>query len=223
MTPKNIMHRWSAYLQSLLSQTSLWHVSALALFSFAAARARHCHLSRLAANAPLPVQPSSLKTRLMRLIGNDKLDVEKVCDQMCAWLGRWNTPGARLLLLLDETPHHNNWRVIKTSVAYGKRALPVAWRTDPLKKRPHKKRVMEVLEQSARLLQQHAPDAQVVLLADRGLCWPEIIRFCEKEGWNYVLRAQSATRLKNAAPRSTNPRPTEAQSWSLGLCCWELW
>ena len=204
MTPKTIMHRWSGFLQNLLSHSSLWHVQALALFSFAAARAHHCHLSRLAAYAPLAVQPASLKRRLMPLIGNDKLDVNRVCDQMCAWLGRWNTAGARVLLLLDETPQHNKWRVLKVSISYRKRALPLVWRTDALAKRPHRKRVMEVLKHSARLLQKHAPKAQVVLLADRGLCWPEVIRYCKKQGWNYVLRAQSATRLKHPVCTSTN-------------------
>jgi hypothetical protein len=196
MNPKEIMHRWSGYLQSLLPSTHLYQVLALAAFSFAAARARHCHLSRLAAEAPLPALPGSTLRRLKRLINNQQLDVEAVCRQMAAYLRAWNQPGTRLILLMDETPHGNRWRVLKMSVCYPKRALPLVWRTDELSGRSVLKRTEEVLQQTAEIVQQYAPAAQVVLLADRGFCWPSIIDFCTKQGWHYVLRAQHQTRFR---------------------------
>jgi hypothetical protein len=36
----------------------------------------------------------------------------------------------------------------------------------------------------------------VVLLADRGLAWPLLVDFCQESGWHYVLRLQSATRIR---------------------------
>lgn len=195
MNPKEIMHRWSAHLQSLLSQTHLYRVVGLAHFSFALAQGRHCHLSRLSAHVPSATQPQSQLRRLKRLLHNSQLDVEQVCDQMAAWLGRFNSSTTRLTLLLDETPHANSWRVVKVSVAYKKRALPLVWRTDALAGRAHHDRVLEVLAHSARLLGRYCPQAQVTLLADRGLCWPEIIDFCHRNGWHYVLRAQRQTRF----------------------------
>ena len=195
MTPKSIMWRWSAFLQSLLRNTHLYQVQALAVFSFAAARARHCHLSRLAAWVPTGTLPLSSLRRLKRLLNNERLLVESICDEMALWLTRWNAPGARLLLLLDETPHGNTWRVLKMSVSYRRRALPLCWRTDALAGRDLKQQVDQVLEQTARLIALYCPQAQVVLLADRGLCWPQVIHFCRQRGWHFVLRAQRQTQF----------------------------
>jgi len=36
----------------------------------------------------------------------------------------------------------------------------------------------------------------VTLLADRGLCWPTIIRQCRQLKWHYLLRLQSDTRVR---------------------------
>jgi hypothetical protein len=38
-------------------------------------------------------------------------------------------------------------------------------------------------------------------MADRGLCWPPIMDFCQQHGWHYILRAQSQTRfVPNCSP-----------------------
>jgi hypothetical protein len=37
----------------------------------------------------------------------------------------------------------------------------------------------------------------VKLLADRGLAWPALARFCRDRGWHYVLRLQGQTRLRD--------------------------
>jgi hypothetical protein len=195
MNPKQIMHRWSRFVQTLLPHTHAYQGQGLATFSFGLACARHSHLSRVCAHVPTSVQPPSVLRRLKRLLHNPRLDVEALCDQMARWLGRWNHPGARLVLLLDETPHHNTWRVLKVSVCYKKRALPLVWRTDALAGRPHRARVLEVLHHAAALVARFCPQAQVVLLADRGLCWPALIDLCGHNGWHFLLRAQSHTRF----------------------------
>lgn len=212
MNPKEIMHRWSGYLQAILPGIHLYQVLGLAAFSYGAARARHCHLSRLSAHVPGRIQPASALRRLKRLLHNPRLDVEAVCDEMAVWLRRFNSPTARLLLLLDETPHHNQWRVVKLSVCYRRRALPLVWRTDALAGRPHRQRVLEVLLHAAAVLKRYCPHSEVVLMADRGLCWPEIIDLCQEQGWHYILRAQSHTRFV----------PTSGPQAGTKLCLSEL-
>lgn len=206
MNPKHSMHRWSASLQNLLVQTHLYQVEALAAFSFAAARARGCHLSRLAALVPLEAQPRSELRRLYRLLANPRLNVEKTCDQMAAVLRYWNLPGCRITLLLDETPQANNWRVVKISLCYRRRAIALCWRTQALSGRSQTETVREVLEQVAVMVKLYAPQAQVVLLADRGLCWPATIDFCDSQGWHYVMRAQSSTQFR---PLDANGQPAK--------------
>lgn len=78
MTPKEIMHRWSAYLQHLLPATHLYQVLSLATFSFALAQGRHCHLSRVCAHVPGRAHRESVLRRLKRLLHNPRLNVEAV-------------------------------------------------------------------------------------------------------------------------------------------------
>jgi hypothetical protein len=194
-----IMNRWQRWLQATLTDLHLYQIHSLALFSLAAARARHCHLSRLCAHAPSAAQPLSIRRRLLRLLGNEHLDVTAACRQMACWLQRWNAPSCRLLLLLDETPWHNQWRVLKVSVAWRRRALPLCWTVFPLRHRqaqPMPASVEALLQQAQQLVTHYAPQAQVVLLADRGFCWPPVVRWCQAQGWSYVLRAQHHTKLR---------------------------
>ena len=196
MNTKQSMHRWSAYLQAVLKGIHRYRVEALAAFSFAAVQSRDCHLSRLAAYVPGGVKPGSVLRRIQRFLGNSKLQVEAVCNEMASWLQRWNFPGAQIIVLMDETPQHNRWRVLKVSVCYKRRSLPLVWRTDPLAGRSTRARVQEVLTQTAMLLQRYAPQTQVTLLADRGFCWATIMKFCRQNGWHFVLRAQSKTTFR---------------------------
>jgi hypothetical protein len=196
-----IMKRWQASVQSTLTALHTYQRRALALFSFAAATERHCSIARLSAAVPSLAQPPSTRRRLLRLLGNERLDaaaISAACGQLAQWLTRWNAPTTRLLLLLDETPWHNHWRVLKLSVAFRRRAVPLLWIVLPLRARelPMEQIVLALLEQAWGVVQQYVPLAAVVLLADRGLCWPSLIRWCQQRGWDYVLRAQRQTRLR---------------------------
>lgn len=194
-----IMHSWQRHLQLCLAGLHAYQVQALAAFSLAAATARHCHLSRLAAHVPSPSQPHSTRRRLLRLLGNERLDVTTACAQLATWLHRWNAPTARLHLLLDETPLRNDLRVLKISVAYRRRALPLVWCCYPLSGRaqPMPATVLALMQQAHHLITQYAPQAQVVLLADRGLCWPQLMTQCQQWQWHYLLRAQSQTKWRH--------------------------
>lgn len=202
---KTIMNRWQHHLQTQLPALHTYQVRALATFSLAAACARHCHLSRLAAHVPTAVQPHSVRRRLLRLLGNERLEVPAASVQLAAWLVRWNAPTARLHLLLDETPLRNDLRVLKISISYRRRALPLIWCCCPLRGRAQTmpRTVLDLLQAAQDTVARYAPQAQVVLLADRGLCWPQIIAHCQGAHWHYLLRAQAQTRLCSSSSSST--------------------
>jgi hypothetical protein len=97
-------------------------------------------------------------------------------------------------LLLDETPKANQLRVLKISVAFRKRAVPilaVGYRPDepPLP-------LPFLIPWLLRRVQACLPDnAIVTLLADRGLAWPVILDTCVALGWHYLLRLQGQTKV----------------------------
>jgi hypothetical protein len=203
---KNIMNRWHQFLQSRLQDLHTYQIQALAAFSYGLAVARDCRLSEIASGVPSLAQPESIRRRLMRLLENERIDVEETCEQLAGWLVRWNRPTACLKLLLDETPLRNELRVLKVSVAYKRRALPLLWATYPLKNREEEMlhTILKLLTRVQRIIQFFAPQARVVLMADRGLCWPALIRWCQENDWDYVLRAQSESRARALRPKSVS-------------------
>src|SRR5205085_1557457 len=53
---------------------------------------------------------------------------------------------------------------------------------------------------------------EILLMADRGLCWPLLVDLCQKFGWHFLLRAQGQTRLllpsgETVALSDLAPRP----------------
>jgi hypothetical protein len=165
----------------------------LAALSFGMAQGGSCCSGLIAAHAPSCAKPASTQRRVERLLANQQLDATAAMLQLAGSVLRdWS--GRRLLLILDETPRQQKLRCLKLSVAYHKRTVPllgICYRPDrpPM---PMPKLVRWMLRQVAAVM---PPDVQITLLADRGLCWPTVIRQCRRLGWHYLLRLQSSTRV----------------------------
>lgn len=222
MNTKIIMSRWVRYIQSTLTGLHAYQSRSLAIFSFGMAQSQRSHLSRICAYVPTSVQPLSTKRRLLRLLGNQRLDVKVACLQMGSWLKRWNSPSCRLLLLMDETPLANHWRVLKISVALRRRSVPLCWMVYPLSGRKQTLTYMVkiLLCQAHKTVQAYAPEAKVTLLADRGFCWPQVIRSCHRKKWDYLLRAQGHTRFQD---RSETGKLMSCKLKELAPCSGTWW
>jgi hypothetical protein len=185
---------------------------ALALLSWGMAASGSCCSGLIAARLPTPARPASTRRRMERMLANQRLDATKAMLGLAGSLLRdWG--GRPLLLILDETPKGQQLRCMKLSVAYRKRTvtlLSLCYRPDhpPM---PMPRLVRWMLRQVADRLPADAA-GQVTLLADRGLCWPTLIRCCRRLRWHYVLRLQAGTRVRLAdgterAARQLVPRP----------------
>jgi hypothetical protein len=187
---------------------------ALADLSFAMAVARHCHSGRLAAVAPGDTTPAATRRRLERTSANDRLDPDAAWPQLARAVVD-GFAGGPVTLILDETPNHNDLRCLKITLAYRKRALPIRSVCyapgDPPEPMPAL--IHRVLHEVAGCL----PDgAEVTLLADRGLAWPQVVDTCTELGWHSVIRLQGQTRVRTADGRACTaaelaPRP--GASW----------
>ena len=168
--------------------------NALADLSFAMAAAGHCHSGRVAAAAPGPARPASARRRLERTLANPRLRPTRVFRGLARCVaGR--LAGRPLRLILDETHNGRRLACLKLSLAYRKRALPIAaecYRRD----RPPR-RMPELIR---RLLRRAAPalpgGAEVTLLTDRGLTWPAVLDACSELGWHFVGRVRGSTRMR---------------------------
>jgi Transposase DDE domain len=170
---------------------------ALADLSFAMAEVQHCHSGKLAAVAPgEKTTPAATQRRLERTLANDRIDPEVAWPQLARAILQ-GFAGGPIILILDETPNHNDLRCLKLTLAYRKRAVPI--RSVCYRPGGQPEPMPELIE---RLLGEVAgclPEgASVTLLADRGLAWPQVIDACTQLGWHYVIRLQGQTRVRLA-------------------------
>jgi hypothetical protein len=173
--------------------------NALADLSFAMALSRHCQSGQLAAVAPGDTTPAATRRRLERTLANDRIDPDSVWPQLARSVlgGGIARP---IILILDETPNRNDLRCMKITLAYRKRALPIACACYALGELPEPmpELIIGLFRQAAACLPE---GAEVTLLADRGLAWPQIIDACRELGWHFAIRLQGQTRVRTADGR----------------------
>jgi DDE family transposase len=169
---------------------------ALADLSFAMALTRHCHSGQLAAVAPGDTTPAATRRRLERTLANDRIDPEAAWPQL-ARAARAGFAGGPIILILDETPNHNDLRCLKITLAYRQRALPIrsVCYAPGGQPGPMPELIRRLLCEVATGLPE---GAEVTLLADRGLAWPQVVDACTELGWHYVIRLQGQTKVRTA-------------------------
>jgi hypothetical protein len=215
MSASSMLRDWRRQVQQDLLPDLHGHRSkALADLSFAMTVVAHCRSGRLAVAVPGDARPASVRRRLERLLANDRLDPDSAWPQLArAVLGGF--VGGPIVLILDETPNHNDLRCLKVTLAYRKRAQPLCCACYGLGAQPEPmpELIVGLFGQVAACL---PAGAEVILLADRGLAWPSVVDACHELGWHYVLRLQGQTRVRIADGRECSvadlaPRP--GQRW----------
>lgn len=187
---------------------------AFADLSFAMALAEHCHSGRLAKVAPGDTTPAATRRRHERLLANGRLDPDSVWPQLArAVLGGW--AGGPVVLILDETPNRNDLRCLKLTLAYRKRALPLlcACYAPGGEPEPMPRLIRRLFRRAAACV---PAGAEVTLLADRGLAWPQVVDACRELGWHFVIRLQGQTRVRTPDGRECSAAelaPHPGASW----------
>jgi hypothetical protein len=195
MNALSMLRDWRRQVQDDLLPELHGHQSkAMADLSFAMTLAQHCRAGKLAVAVPGDARPASVERRVERFLANDRIDPLEVWTQLArSFLAGW--AGGPIVLILDETPNHNDLRCLKVTLAYRKRALPLCsvCYAPGGQDEPMPELVVGLLRRVAACLPE---GAEVTLLADRGLAWPVVVDTCDELGWHYVLRLLSQTRVR---------------------------
>jgi hypothetical protein len=194
MSAATIVGDWRRCLRNELLPSLHGHqINALADLSFAIAVSGQCQSGHLALAVPGQAKPASVQRRVERYLGNPRLKPRLWLWQMARnFLAPWS--GRRICLLLDETPKANDLRVLKISVAFRKRAVPVLAVCYPPDDPPLPLPVL-IPWLLRRVVACLPTNAVITLLADRGLAWPVILDTCVALGWHYLLRLQGQTKV----------------------------
>jgi hypothetical protein len=137
-------------------------------------------------------QADSIERRLRRTLADTTFETS-VFAQLARTSLR-ELPAGRCLLLLDDTQQTTRCILSTLALAYGGRALPLAWRRwSGRLYGGYWKQIDQLFDEAARLL---PPHVQPVVVADRGVASPMLIRLVQQHGWDYLMRVTNDTTLQ---------------------------
>jgi hypothetical protein len=201
MAPLVLYQRLCAHVHTCVPTLGVWPRRRLALLVTGLLLARHTALPRIAAQlrrvAPR-AHADSIERRLRRTLAASDWDMAGIFEAVVrASLQR--LPPGRCVLVLDDTQQTDRCTLSTLALAYGDRALPLAWcRWSGQLQGAYWTQIDQVFERAQRVL---PPHVQPVVLADRGLASPILVELIQRRGWDYLLRVQRATTLRLTRPR----------------------
>jgi len=175
-----------------LPNERITRVRNLALFLTGLYLSRKVHLSLIAEEWHLPGKIPCLVNRLRRFLDNSRVCCHDYYRPVAKSLvGTFQ--GQRIRLLLDTTKLGFDARLLTVSIAYRKRALPLAWSVHR-----GKQGWVSVQEQLALLRQVVGlipPESEVWLLGDCEFQHVPLLSWLKDQGWHYVLRQQGKVKV----------------------------
>ena len=134
---------------------------------------------------------ASHQRRFRRWLRNERVVPQTFYPPLLrAALADWE-PGERMYVALDTSVLPNGYVLIRTSLVYRGRALPIAWRVFKHSSASVSYDDYEiVLKQTQSAL---PPEMVIVLLADRGFLHRKLVSFARDAEWHYRLRAKAST------------------------------
>jgi hypothetical protein len=196
MPPRLLYQRLCQQLRVCAPQFGVWHRQRLALLVTGLLLARHTALPRLAAQLRR-VTPTahvdSIERRLRRTLADTTVETSVFEDLVRTSLR--SLPAGRCVLLLDDTQQTTRCTLSTLALAYAGRALPLAWCrwSGRLQSGGYWQHIDQVFDQAARVL---PPQVQPVVVADRGIASPMLIRLVQQHGWDFLIRVNNDTVLQ---------------------------
>lgn len=201
MPPCLLYQRLSQHLQRSVPQLGVWSRRRLALLVTGLLLARHTALPRIAAQlrrVTPSAQADSIERRLRRMLADSDWNTSAIFEAVVrASLAR--LPAGQCVLILDDTEQADHAFLSTLALAYRGRALPLAWcRWSGKLHGAYWRQIDQLFEQAERLL---PAQVQPVVLADRGLASPMLIQLIQQHGWDFLVRVQRDTTLRERRPR----------------------
>lgn len=196
MAPRVLYQQLYQHLRSNVPHLGVWSGQRLALLVTGLLLARHTALPRIAAQlrrVTPTAHADSIERRLRRILAHTQWDMPNVFEAFVRAGLQW-LPAGQCVLVLDDTQQTDRCTLTTLALAYRGRALPLAWcRWSGKLHGAYWQQIDQLFEQVQRLL---PPQVQPVLLADRGLASPALIKLVRQRGWDYLVRVQRDTTLR---------------------------
>jgi hypothetical protein len=161
----------------------------LALLMTGIFHSRDVRLSRIAENVPLDIQEDSVAQRFRRWLKNPRNDTRAIYDPVARQL-LVSLRHTRLRLQIDRTMIDDRFNVLMVSIAYRRRAIPLAWM---VLSHLGNSTFMEREELLSHIDELLPVGATVLVLGDREFGTPDMMRSVRGYGWDYCLRVKGTS------------------------------
>jgi Transposase DDE domain len=196
MPPQVLYQRLCQHFLTCAPGVGVWPRRRLALLVTGLLLARHTALTQIAAQlrrVSRTTHADSIERRLRRTLGVTEFETSRVFEHVARASLRKLAPG-RYLVLLDDTQQTTRCTLSTLALAYGGRALPLAWcRWSGALHGAYWQQIDQLFDQAGRLL---PPQVRPVVVADRGVASPALIHLVEKHGWDYLFRVTSDVTMR---------------------------
>lgn len=181
------------HLQRFLPDERVTRQRNLALLMTGLFLARRVHLGHIVRKWPLRARLASLSNRLRRFLSNPRLDPVTLYRPVARLLLA-RLADAPVRLILDVTKLGFRHRMLTVSVAYRRRALPLAWSVHRGRKGHVGVSAQKALLEQIRPLV--SPRSVVTVSGDSAFGQVGLMRYLDAIRWGYVLRAPSPYKVQ---------------------------
>jgi hypothetical protein len=209
-------------LVAMLGQHEAWkdrrHLQTLAWMMVGVIESGQIHLSSWAVYVQGRAQyAASIIRRFRRWLANERLDLPALYNPLVQQaLAEWGSH--RMYVALDTSMLWNTYCLIRLSLVYRGRAIPLVWEViEPPSASIAYAVYAQLLDQLAQLL--WGQTGSVIVLADRGFADTELMAHVSRLGWHWRIRIKSSFWVyRSGHPRCKVNRffvaPGQAQFWA---------
>ncbi len=193
MSANQLYHMWVNRILQLRPGERITRVRNLAWMIVGIYQSKSVHLSKIANKIPGKALVLSITRRMDRFLENSALRVREWYEPVAKGLVT-HLQGHEIRLIADGSKVGFGHRLLVISLAYRRRALPLAW-TWVSNSRGHSSSVVQLalLQYVKGLL---PPNARVLLVGDAEFGAIDVLKHLDSWGWQYVVRQKSSHLVK---------------------------
>ena len=194
MPINSLYHTWKLIIMQLLPTERITRINNFALLIVGILQSRSVYLHRIAVKIPGKVKLLSNIQRISRLLANPAINVRNWYESIARdWLEQQAKHLIQIRLIVDGTRVGFAHQLLIVSLAYKRRAIPIAWTwVDHIKGHSTPDTQLELLTYVRSLL---PPGIAVILVGDCEFGAVEVLQWLDKSHWDYDLRQKGRTHV----------------------------
>lgn len=194
MPINNLYHTWIQRIVGMRPEQRITQVRAFVWLLYGIFHSRSVNLSRIAGKIPGTAKLVSATRRLSRLLSNPAIDVRAWYEPIAReWVNSQAQHGQQIRLIMDGSKVGFGHQLLTVSLAYRRRAIPLAWIwVNRVRGHTAARVQLELLRDVRSLLPR---GIAVLLVGDSEFGPVAVLRQLDRWGWDYALRQKPFAKI----------------------------